>query len=99
MAVEGYENTEYYVIKSGDTLSKIAAKYYGDAGKYDLIFEANQAVIKDPDLIFPGQKIRIPSSGKVSAAASALDLIPLHSAGGRQAVRISTARRERPVGN
>ena len=51
---------EYYVIQKGDTLSKIAKHYYGDANKYPRLFEANREVIKDPDLIFPGQKIRIP---------------------------------------
>lgn len=53
-------NVEYYVIESGDTLSKIAKKYYGNANAYPKIFEANKEVIKNPDLIFPGQKIRIP---------------------------------------
>jgi nucleoid-associated protein YgaU len=52
---------EYYIIKSGDTLSKIAKQYYGDANKYPVIFEANREVIKNADLIFPGQKIRIPA--------------------------------------
>lgn len=51
---------EYYLIKSGDTLSRIAKACYGDAGKYPRIFEANREVIEDPDKIFPGQKIRIP---------------------------------------
>lgn len=50
----------YYTIVSGDTLSKLARKYYGDAGAYPRIFEANREVIKDPDLIYVGQKIRIP---------------------------------------
>jgi nucleoid-associated protein YgaU len=54
------ENVEYYVIKSGDTLSGIAAKYYGQGSLYPRIFEANREVIKNPDLIYPGQKIRIP---------------------------------------
>lgn len=54
------EKVEYYVIKSGDTLSGIAAKYYGKGSLYPRIFEANREVIKDPDLIYPGQKIRIP---------------------------------------
>ncbi len=53
-------NVEYYEIKSGDTLSKIAKKYYGDAMAYMRIFGANREVILDPDLIYPGQKIRIP---------------------------------------
>lgn len=54
------EKVEYYVIVKGDTLSAIAKKYYGSANKYPRIFEANREVIKDPDLIFVGQKIRIP---------------------------------------
>jgi len=56
------EKIEYYVIKSGDSLSKIAKQYYGDANKYPVIFEANREVIKNADRIFPGQKIRIPLS-------------------------------------
>jgi nucleoid-associated protein YgaU len=55
-------NSEYYVIESGDTLSKLAKKYYGNAMDYPKIFEANREVIKDPDKIFVGQKIRIPLS-------------------------------------
>lgn len=51
---------EYYEIVSGDTLSAIAKRFLGNASDYPKIFEANREVIKDPDLIFPGQKIRIP---------------------------------------
>ena len=54
------QNVEYYVIQSGDTLSKLAAKYYGNAMDYPRIFEANREVIIDPDKIYVGQKIRIP---------------------------------------
>ena len=54
------DGTRYYVIKSGDTLSAIAKQFYGDPNKYQKIFEANREVIKDANLIFPGQKIRIP---------------------------------------
>lgn len=54
------ENVEYYIIQSGDSLSKIAKKYYKNAMEYPRIFDANKEVIKDPDLIYPGQKIRIP---------------------------------------
>jgi len=54
------DQVEYYEIQSGDTLSKLAKKYYGDPMVYDRIFEANREVIQDPDLIFVGQKIRIP---------------------------------------
>ncbi|MEA2115777.1 MAG: peptidoglycan-binding protein LysM [Thermodesulfobacteriota bacterium] len=54
------EQVEYYEIVSGDTLSAVAQKYYGKASAYMRIFEANREVIKDPDKIYPGQKIRIP---------------------------------------
>ena len=54
------EETEFYVIQKGDSLSKIAKQYFGDAMKYPLIFEANREVIKNPDLIYPGQTVRIP---------------------------------------
>lgn len=54
------DNVEYYVIQSGDSLSKIAKKYYQNAMEYPRIFEANREVVKEADLIYPGQKIRIP---------------------------------------
>ena len=50
----------YYTIVSGDSLSKIAKKFYGNAMDYPKLFEANREVIKDADLIYPGQKIRVP---------------------------------------
>ena len=56
------EAVQYYVIEKGDTLSAIAKQFYGKASLYPKIFEANREVIKDPDLIFPGQKIRIPAN-------------------------------------
>lgn len=49
-----------YTVESGDTLSGIAQKMYGDANKYPRIFEANQPMLKDPDRIYPGQVLRIP---------------------------------------
>ena len=52
----------FYTIESGDTLSAISKKLLGDANRYVDIFEANREVIGDPDLIFPGQKIRIPQA-------------------------------------
>jgi nucleoid-associated protein YgaU len=50
----------FYTVKSGDTLGKIAQQHYGAAGKYTVIFEANQPMLSDPDKIYPGQKLRIP---------------------------------------
>ena len=45
---------------SGDTLGAIAKKYYGKASLYPKIFEANKDILKNPDVIKPGQKLRIP---------------------------------------
>ncbi len=49
-----------YTIKSGDSLSKLAKQFYGDASAWNKIYEANQGLIKDPDKIYPGQQIIIP---------------------------------------
>lgn len=51
---------QYHTVAKGDTLSAIAKKYYGDANKYQAIFEANKPMLKDPDKIYPGQSLRIP---------------------------------------
>ena len=49
-----------YVVVSGDSLSKIAQREYGSANEWPRIYEANRGLIKDPDKIFPGQKLVIP---------------------------------------
>lgn len=51
-----------YTVVSGDTLSKIAQREYGDASKWRRIYEANKDAIKNPDLIYPGQTFRIPDA-------------------------------------
>jgi hypothetical protein len=51
-----------YVVVSGDSLSRIAKREYGDAQQWPRIYEANRSLIKDPDLIFPGQELRIPAA-------------------------------------
>ena len=51
---------EYYTVKSGDSLSKIAKQLYGDANAWHKIHQANLDQIKDPNLIHPGQKFVIP---------------------------------------
>jgi nucleoid-associated protein YgaU len=51
-----------YVVVNGDSLSKIAKREYGDANKWHRIYEANQDIIKDPDLIYPGQTLKIPGA-------------------------------------
>ena len=50
-----------YVVKAGDTLSSIAKAHYGDVKRWREIYEASRAVIgADPNVIKPGQKLRIP---------------------------------------
>ena len=51
---------QYHDVLRGDTLSAIAKKHYGDANKYNAIFEANKPMLTHPDKIYPGQKLRIP---------------------------------------
>jgi nucleoid-associated protein YgaU len=54
------EAAQFHDVAKGDTLSAISKKYYGDANKYNAIFEANKPMLSDPDKIYPGQKLRIP---------------------------------------
>ncbi len=58
---DGSWTSKTYTVESGDTLSGIAKKMYGDSGKYHQIFEANKPMLKDPDHIYPGQVLRIPA--------------------------------------
>lgn len=51
-----------YEIQSGDTLSAIAQRHYGNANEWRKIYEANRNVIDDPDKIYPGQKITLPEA-------------------------------------
>jgi nucleoid-associated protein YgaU len=61
LTVEKQEpEARYHTVESGDTLSAIAETYYGKANEYPAIFEANKPMLKDPDKIYPGQKLRIP---------------------------------------
>ena len=61
MDVEHKEpEAKFHTVVKGDTLGKIAKEHYGNAMKYPVIFEANKPMLKDPDLIYPGQVLRIP---------------------------------------
>lgn len=51
----------FHTVVKGDTLGKIAKKFYGNAMKYPVIFEANKPMLSHPDKIYPGQVLRIPS--------------------------------------
>lgn len=62
-AGEGSRNRsagQTYTVKSGDTLSKIAKQFYGNASEYNKIFEANRDKLSDPDKIQAGQELVIP---------------------------------------
>ncbi len=50
-----------YTVQSGDSLSKIAQREYGNAGDWQRIYEANRGLISNPDLIHPGQVLTIPA--------------------------------------
>ncbi len=64
MTVEAPEpEATMYTVKSGDSLSKIAKEVYGDPMKFPEIFEANRPMLTDPNLIYPGQVLRIPNLG------------------------------------
>ncbi|HEY9014894.1 MAG TPA: LysM peptidoglycan-binding domain-containing protein [Gemmatimonadales bacterium] len=51
-----------YTVQKGDSLSKIAKREYGDAQQWRRIFEANRNLIENPDLIYPGQVLHLPSA-------------------------------------
>ncbi len=56
------DESVFHVVVKGDTLSAIALEHYGDASKYPVIFDANRPMLKDPDLIYVGQVLRIPAA-------------------------------------
>lgn len=55
-----WDATQWHEVKKGETLWKIAEQYYGDGSLHTKIFEANRDVLKDPNLIRIGQRLRIP---------------------------------------
>lgn len=55
---------ETHTVKKGDSLSKIAKQHYGDGKQWKAIFEANRDLITNPDLIYPGQVLKLPSIGE-----------------------------------
>lgn len=60
-AAGGGSTARTYKVQAGDTLSKIAKEYYGDANRYNEIFEANRSQLESPDKIRAGQELTIPS--------------------------------------
>ena len=55
------DKVTFHKVEPGDTLSAISKKVYGDANKYNVIFEANKPMLSDPNKIYPGQMLRIPA--------------------------------------
>ena len=60
MADEKWDAKQYHEVQKGDTLWKIAEKYYGGGSLYKTIYEANRDILKNPDVIQVGQKLHIP---------------------------------------
>jgi len=73
VAVKADVESKFYVVQAGDTLQKIAQAQYGHdkGGKYQEIFEANKPLLKDPNHIYPGQRLRIPGVTQEPAASAA----------------------------
>ncbi len=59
----GEDPAAFHTVEKGDTLWAVAKKHYGNGSKYNDIFEANRPMLKDPDRIYPGQVLRIPTLG------------------------------------
>jgi len=61
-----YENEDnrkterFHIVGKNETLSEVARRYYGSAGKWQKIYNANRSTIKNPDRVRPGTKLIIP---------------------------------------
>ena len=89
-ALRGGQAATYYQVRSGDSLSKIAKQYYGNASDWQYLYHVNEKTISNPDDIFVGERILVP--GTVSAHYT-----PKHA---RPAATTETASKEtarRPV--
>jgi nucleoid-associated protein YgaU len=58
--VAGDVDVDYVIVQPGNSLWRIARRIFGEGLRYDHIYEANQAQIRDPDLIYPGQVFEVP---------------------------------------
>jgi len=72
-----HEPARRSTVRSGDTLSSIAQRFYGHAADWRLLYQANRSVVHDPDMIFPGEVLKIPgrtarSSTSTPATSTAL---------------------------
>jgi len=86
------KETTFYTVKKGDFLIKIAGKknIYGEEDAWKKIYQANRSQIKNPNLIYPGQKLQIPGMG--DAAPSSVNVKPVKKASKPAAVSEVTAK-------
>jgi len=63
VSVTNKKAAQDYIVKSGDTLSKIAEQFYSNGAKWEKLYEANRDTLKNPNYIFVGQKLSIPTDG------------------------------------
>ena len=68
----GTSGGKTYTVAAGDSLSKIAKREYGDGNAWNRIYEANRDIIKNPDLIYPGQTLKIPAKSWACARRASL---------------------------
>jgi len=61
----------WYVIRENDTLSKIARKFYGHQRAWHWLYDHNRDVIRNPHVVQPGQRIRLPEQDNILAAGRA----------------------------
>ena len=65
-----HEQARHYTVRPGDTLSSIAQRFYGSTADWRLLYEANRSVIKNPDVIFPGEVLSVPSGSPAHGTTS-----------------------------
>lgn len=61
-AAPAQQGAQSYVVQPGDTLSAIALRFYNNAGLWSVIYQANEGLIRNPNLIYPNQRLTIPAA-------------------------------------
>ena len=65
-----HEEPRYYTVRPGDTLSSIAQRFYGSTADWRVLYQANRSVIHNPDVIFPGEVLNVPSAPPARSTTS-----------------------------
>ena len=60
-ASEGPAPVDRIVVQPGNSLWRIARRVYGEGIRYTVIYQANRQMIRDPNLIYPGQVFEVPA--------------------------------------